>query len=200
MKKIILITLLAFCAQAHAIIVGQIDFAGDFTLNHNYNFNDPAATPFGTFGTQTVQNVSGIFALTVDTGDTLAMNTPFLFGQSAQLEWTPSSPMIWNIGGFVFDTQYLLIAGPDSARGCQGLIDVGVLELFGIFSYWDFTAPPYDIGNFPEDITGPINLQITLDDGRTRPVPDTGSTLAMLGMALCAFGFFSNKRRKVQSL
>jgi hypothetical protein len=27
-------------------------------------------------------------------------------------------------------------------------------------AYWDFRSPPYDIGHFDHDITGPINLQL----------------------------------------
>jgi len=33
---------------------------GDFTLNHFYDFNDPGAQPFGSFGPMAAQSVPGV--------------------------------------------------------------------------------------------------------------------------------------------
>jgi hypothetical protein len=60
--------------------LGQVDLTGNFTLNHHYNFNNPSAFPFGTFGTLTVKDATGIFAPYVGAGDTLGVNTQFMFG------------------------------------------------------------------------------------------------------------------------
>jgi hypothetical protein len=93
-----------------------------------------------------------------------------------RLEPLESSPMIWSIGGFTIDTQKVLITGADFAgRSCNGLTDLSGNGFdpndyppFGAFSFWDFIAPPYDISNFHEDITGPITLKIAVGYDRRR--------------------------------
>jgi hypothetical protein len=191
--------LLCTSARATLIELGRIDFTGNFTLNHNYNFNNPAAFPFGTFGSQTVQTATGIFAATVNGGDTLGMNTPFMYGPISPISWEPSQPMTWNIGGFTIDTQYVLITGADFVgRNCLGLTSLSGNGFdpsnygLGAYSYWNFTAPPYDISNFPTDITGPINLAfiVTYDDGQR--VPEGGATITLLCIAI--FGLVSVHR------
>jgi hypothetical protein len=188
--KILALTLmltLSGIAQANIIELGQINLTGNFTLNHSYDFNHPEASPFGAFGAQTVQNATGIFAPYVSAGDTLGVNTPFM-----------SLPMIWSIGGFTLSTQYFLIVGPDSGRFCFGATDLSGNGFdpndyppFGAFSHWTFTAPPYDISNFDEDVTGPITLQIAAgyDNGH---VPDTATTLGFLAVGL--FGLLCTRR------
>ncbi len=185
-------------AQATIISLGEIDLTGNFTLNHHYDFNNPSAFPFGTFGTLTVQDATGIFAPNVAAGDTLGMNTQFMFGPITQINWDVSSPMIWSIGGFTIDTQHVLITGADFVgRNCFGITDLSGNEFdpsaygLGAFSVWNFRAPPYDIGHFDTDITGPISLQIAVgyDNGH---VPDTGATLGFLAVSL--FGLLCTRR------
>jgi hypothetical protein len=181
--------LLSGVAQATIISLGQINLTGNFTLNHHYNFNNPSAFPFGPFGTLTVQDATGIFAPYVASGDTLGMNTQFMFGPITPINWDVSSPMIWSIGGFTLDTQHVLIKGADSGRNCLGITDLSGNGFdpssygLGAFSRWVFTAPPYDIRHFDTDITGPISLQIAVgyDNGH---VPDTGATLGFLAVSL----------------
>jgi hypothetical protein len=181
--------LLSGIAQANIIELGQINLTGNFTLNHNYDFNHPSAFPFGTFGTLTVENVTGIFGPYVSGGETLGMNTQFMLGPISSVNWDVSSPMIWSIGGFTLDTQHVLITGADSGRNCLGITDLSGNGFdpssygLGAFSRWVFTAPPYDIGHFDTDITGPISLQIAVryDNGH---VPDTGATLGFLAVSL----------------
>jgi hypothetical protein len=107
--------------------------------------------------------------------------------------------MIWSIGGFTINTQKVLVTGADFAgRSCLGITDLSGNGFdpndyppFGAFSFWGFIAPPYDISNFHEDITGPITLKIAVgyDNGH---VPDTGATLSFLTVSL--FGLLCTRR------
>ena len=196
--------LLSGAAQANFIELGYVTLTGNFTLNHKYNFNQPTAFPFGTFGTLTVQNATGIFAPHVSGGDILGMNTPFMFGAI-----TPLDTMIWSIGGYTVNTQDIGITGADSGRTGSGIADLSgngfdpSVYGLGAVTAWSFIAPPYDISNFHMDITGPITLGIGVayDNGH---VPETGATLdlfcvSLLGL-LCARRFVlseSRERRKI---
>jgi hypothetical protein len=116
------------------------------------------------------------------------MNTQFMFGPITPTNWDVSSPMIWSIGGFTIDTQHVLITGADFVgRNCLGItnlsgngFDPSVYGL-GAFSYWNFTAPPYDISHFDTDITGPIRAEAPSDASpvlrdwleHERPEPET---------------------------
>jgi len=172
---------LCVCSGAHArqVVIGEINFSGSFTTNHLYNYNNPASQPYGWFSSpQTVSNVSGTFAPSVQVGDVLAMNTPFVFGPITSVDHLVSSPMIWTIGSFTFDWETILITGPMSHESVGGgLFDVATNP----WTYWEFTAPPHDFGD--PDITGPITLNIItrFEDGH---VPETGTTLLLFGLAL----------------
>src|SRR4029077_446043 len=64
-------TLLCVEARAVPVDLGEISLTGTFTLNHNFNFNNPSAFPFGTFGSLTVQSATGIFGSDVSPGNVL---------------------------------------------------------------------------------------------------------------------------------
>src|SRR4030095_12333807 len=100
--------------------------------------------------------------------------------------------MQWTVGGFTFNTLWDNITGADAGRDCFGITDPNIGHGFNLGAYltpnnprsvgavsWNFTAPPYDISNFPSDITGPINpvIKITYNNG---VVPEGGSTLVLL--------------------
>ena len=109
-------------AHATFIQLGEIDLTGTFTLNHLYDFNNPASQPFGNFSTLTVSSVSGLFIPHVQVGDTLGMNTQFMFGPISPINSDVSSPMIWSIGGFTIDTQQVSITGADFVgRNCLAI-------------------------------------------------------------------------------
>jgi hypothetical protein len=204
MKRILMllaIVLTPLLTQAKIIELGEIDLTGNFTLNHNFDFNNASASPFGTFGTLTAQSATGIFVPYVVSGDTLTMNTPFMYVSSGV---TPvvlpngdvvfgslAAPMQWSIGGFTINTLWDVITGPDSGRNSSGIGDLSgngydpsAYPVYPLLT-WDFTAPPYDINNFPTDITGPINMtiEVAFDNG---VVPETGNSLALLALALTA--------------
>ena len=182
MKTTILI-LLATVSIAHAGKLGDVGFSGDFTLNHLYDFNNPGAQPFGTFSDQTVIWSQGIFTPYIHAGQTVA-------GQEL---WSAGhSPPLFSIGGYTVITEPLMvnINGPDSGRYVFGWSEINGngYHLSPDFSFWTFFAPPYDISDFHEDVTGPIQLQFVAIDA-----PDTGSTLALMGIGLLGMFVFARR-------
>ena len=179
-KTKILILLLALTCSARATFIetGRITFSGDFTLNHLYDFNNQSAQPFGSFGTQTASQVTGIFSPFVQNGNILSGSTAL---------WAlPSGGPVWTIGGFTLTTTFELIGnGPDSARFSFGMLDMtgNGYNQGNDYVHWEFIAPPYDISHFDHNITGPISLLIKVgfDNGH---VPDGGSTVSLLGFGL----------------
>jgi hypothetical protein len=179
--------------------LGEIDFTGDFTLNHNFYFSH-VPPYYGTFGPMTVQSATGIFASYVTSGDTLRMSTPFMFAGSP-----PSVPMVWRIGGFMIDATFTNVTGADF--GGQNVIGVtnlsgngfdpsayGVAPYVGAFSFWDFTAPPYDITNFPSDITGPIT--VAFDVQYVSHIPDGGATFGFLAISTIGLLYVRRQTQK----
>jgi hypothetical protein len=163
-------------ANANIVELGSVNLTGNFTLNHNYDFNHPGAQPFGHFGPMTARDVTGVFLNWAHAGDHLGFRNSNALNTVSQLP-------IWTLGRVLFATTSVLIVGPDISRTCVGLFKVLTPGSVGAppnsYMQWSFTAPGYD----PEhDITGPIILNIVwlYDDGR---VPDGGSTLLMLGIA-----------------
>jgi hypothetical protein len=174
-------------AEANTITLGEIELSGSFTLNPAYNFNQPTAQPFGSFTDLTVIQASGIFTPLMHRGDALLMNTPNVLSPpfTAPLESKPlAGQMVWSIGGYTIDTTWDVITGPDSGRNVLGLFDLSGhhvdhrLQALGAHGFWDFTAPPYDISNFPDPVTGPINLTIhEAFDNNGHGVPKPSSLL-----------------------
>ena len=173
-----IVTVLASRSEAAVIQIGDIVFAGSFSI-------DPVGTqhpilPTFTFGLQTVQSATGIFAPYVSVGDTLAMNSPFV-GDVNPL-------MVWTIGGFSIET-------PSDQVNMVGSTSFGALIFaratltgngfdpfdypFGAFTTWSFMAPPWPNLNVP--VTGPIALRLQVQyDDHIIPVPES-STLLLLG-------------------
>lgn len=188
--KLIILAIVALCttAKANLIEVGSLGFNGGFTLNHNYNFNNPGSNSFGSFtGPMTASSSSGIFAPFVQNGGILAM-------VSNELWTNPSALPSWSIAGFLFSTSSVLITGPDAGRLVSGQFTL-TGNGYSQHGYWSFTAPPYDIGNFHHDIYGMIHMDIRVwfDDGH---VPDNGYTFLMLGSALAVLIVLSWRKAK----
>jgi len=115
-KILILLLALTCFARATFIETGRITLSGDFTLNHLYDFHNQTAQPFGSFGTQTASQVTGIFSPFVQNGNILSGSTAL---------WTlPSGGPVWTIGGFTLTTTFDLISGPDLGRFCFGILDM----------------------------------------------------------------------------
>ena len=169
----VLLSLLALIperAEAKTITLGEIELSGSFTLNPAYNFSEPTAQPFGSFADLTVVQASKRFTPLAGRGDALVMTTPDLLSPAATAlaESKPlAGQMTWSIGGYTIDTTWDGITGADIAgRNVSGLFDLSghhfdrALDALGAFGYWDFTAPPYDISNFTQPVTGPVTLTI----------------------------------------
>jgi len=147
----------------------EIELTGTFTLNPAYNFNQPTLTPFGTFGEMTLVDASGKFSPLLHHGEGLLMVPPVVLSPSF-FETRESKPlagqMLWSIGAYTIDTTWTSITGADFV----GRNVFGEFELSGrqfdhnghaqTLGAWTFTAPPYDISNFTEPVTGPITLTI----------------------------------------
>jgi hypothetical protein len=184
LRKLAAIVALAFAATAHANLVGLVTFTGDFTLNHLYDFNNPGAQPFGSFHIETVSDVTGIFEGHVSAGDVL---------QGAWVLNTVKNLPLFSLNGLQFITSGggVEVNGPDSGRFVWA--DMSIIGVSGFDSaLWRFIAPPYDVGNFHEDITGPINLEFRA----FTPVNDSGSTIVLMGLGLTAT--ILSKRRLVR--
>ena len=174
--KLVLAVVLASVAigKANLIPVGSVTFSGNFTLNHLYDFNHPASQPFGSFSDQTVTQSSGIFSPNIQVGNVLA----------GQALWTVNNLPLFTLGGFTFITTDVGIFGADSGRFVQGIVDLSGHGFPGADQLtWQFTAPPYDITNFNQDITGSITLMF-LAFHETGHVPDAGATLMLWGVGL----------------
>jgi hypothetical protein len=178
--KLIILILLTTVSFAHANLIGQVNFTGEFTLNHLYDFNNPDAQPFGTFSDQTVTIANGIFSPFIHAGQSVTGQTLWVQGHT---------PPLFTIGGFDMITalDQIVINGSDLGGrfvGGWSYLTGNGYEFDPNFSLWTFYAPPYDISNFHEDITGPITLKFWAYNDVDNAVPDSGSTLALMGFGL----------------
>lgn len=167
-------------ASATIIQVGSVSFSGQFTLNHLYDFNHPASQPFGWFSSQTVTGSTGIFASSVNTGDTL--------GGTGAL-WTVGNLPMLTLPGLCFFTTDVLVTGADSGRIVLGTMNVNGVSGF-TFAEWEFIAPPYDIGHFFQDTTGPITLRFvaSYDNGHVPDGGNTATTATLMGIGtMCLY-------------
>jgi VPDSG-CTERM motif len=181
MKTKILILLLALTCSARAnfIQLGELDFTGNFTVNHLYDFNNRGAQPFGWFGTMTVNQVTGMFGQYVQSGYVLSMLNNAV--------WTvPSGYPTWTIGGYTLTITFL---GIYAAGFCVGVVDLSGNGFdpnnyppYGAYSHWEFWSPAWP-PNITEDFTGPIELRFIVGYDN-RHVPDSGSALVIFGAGL----------------
>ena len=162
----------ATMASANLIPLGSVTFTGDFTLNHLYDFNNPTSQPFGWWSDQTVTQANGLFSPHIQSGNVLG-------GQALR---TMNNLPLFTLGAFAFVTTSVGISGADSGRFVQGIVDLsGHGYTGGDFVTWQFTAPPYDITHFENDVTGPITLMF-LAFRETGHVPDAGGTSILLAV------------------
>ena len=191
MKKTtaVIALILASVALVKADQIGKVTFTGNFTLNHLYDFNDRGAQPFGTFSDQTVLSSEGIFSPFIQVGAILPRQTLWTAGNHLPL---------FTIGGFsLLNTLGVGINGPDSGRFVFAevtLVGNGYVQDPDNTILWSFIAPAYDISNFHEEVTGPITLTFSAVHF-VPPVPDTGSTVVLMGVAAGAV-FFLHRRIK----
>jgi hypothetical protein len=115
---ILLVLLLgAVSARANTIQLGSVTFTGEFTLNHNYDFNHPADHPFGWFGPMTAQDVTGVFLKWAHNGEALG------FSNGNALNTVNSLP-VWTLGKVLLSTLSVSITGPDAGRFVFGALSI----------------------------------------------------------------------------
>jgi len=167
-------TLVSSEAQA-AMVNGAITFAGGAKFDTN---SLATATRVNTFKNVKVMSEDGDFAAFVADDDPVAMATPYIF--------TPSTPTpgLWSVGGFTFDlasstvvlqnANFLLISGTGTITGNGFDPTEGT---------WSFTSQsPSANGVFSFSASGDFN-----------PVPDGGSTVALLGLGLTGIWMIHRK-------
>ena len=175
MKKIFLTILAAAvsCGMlATQVKADEIDLAG--TVNYNSGSNLATATSvtkwfdvFGNAGFSTVTLATGVFATTVSAGDQATMATPYQFNPSVPV------PGLWSVGGFTFDLTSSTVVTQNSTF--LNIIGTGTVTGPGGYSAsgtWSFTS------------TGTGGTAIRFGFTASTAVPDGGSAVALLGIAL----------------
>jgi hypothetical protein len=176
MKKLLLIIITFVLATSlHADLIGEISFTGQFTTNHLFDFNNPGAEPIGTFGQQTVSNVSGIFSGHVSTGDILG-GAGVLNAVNGPIFTLPGLTFLTPLGVNISGTN--LVSADTIILGLQLPPDF-------TFAIWMFEAP--GALDSDHDITGPISFSVRAFNPVF--VPDGGNTALIYGCALTGIFF-----------
>ena len=178
-----LISCALFSQQAQAVpmvqVSGHITFAGTVTLNTGSAGTATAVVAGGWHGTDgtgspDVMSRDGDFATFVANG------APVTF---TALQWNFNSgaiPSFWAVGGFTFDLTSSVITSQGGGQG-SGFVTVGGSGFVSgngfssTFGTWSFSTQDPAAGNPPV-------FSFSASSGPT--VPDSGSTVAFLGLAL----------------
>jgi len=163
--------------QANAAFInGGITFSGGAIYD---TMSLATATRVNTFVDVTVESDDGDFASFVNVGDPVTMAQPWIF--------TPSTPTpgLWSVGGFTFDlasstvvlqdSDFLIISGTGTVSG-NGFEPTTMT--------WNFTSQS-------PDANGVFSFSASGNAGGG--VPDGGTTVALLGVALIGLEFLRRK-------
>jgi hypothetical protein len=158
-------------------IDGAITFSGGAVYD---TMSLATATRVSSFTTVTVDSRDGEFASFVNVGDTVTMAEPYIF--------TPSTPTpgLWSVGGFTFDldsstvesqsANFLTISGIGTISG-NGYADTA--------GTWSFTSQSPAANGVFSFSAGSA--------GSGGSVPDGGTTVALLGLALAGIEIVRRK-------
>jgi hypothetical protein len=166
----------AISAQATQIS-GDIDFAGQVTYNSTLL---GSATMVTAWNMATVSGATGDFAPTL--GSTPAFATPYVFN--------PPTPYatLWSVGGFTFELDNSQVIFQDnfllSIRGSGFVSGPGFDKTPGL---WSFSSN-HSNGKSSESFNFSANTTAV-------PTPDSGSTVALLGVAIFTVGALRAKFR-----
>jgi hypothetical protein len=163
-----------FSHQAQATpISGDIQFAGEVQFNtKSLATAARVVTWFDVFhhaGFSSVTSATGDFAAFVSSGDQATMRQPWIFNPS-----TPTNGL-WNVGGFTFDLLTSTIVTQNSGE----LTITGT----GIVSGNGFTPTAMD-WSFTTQSSGGRRRATFSFSANGATVPDGGSAVALLGLAL----------------
>jgi hypothetical protein len=198
MKKIILALLATgfiSCALVSqqvqaATVTGDIDFGGKVAFDTKSLKTATKVVTWSTIppaplmaGFSTVTGVSGDFATYVNVGDAAAMAQPWTF--------SPSTPTLslWSVGGFTFDLASSTIVTQTTTL--LYITGVGTITGNGFDpteGTWSFTSYSYNGSGAPEN-----HFHFFAN---TTAVPDGGSAVALLGIALAGI---EGARRLIRS-
>lgn len=155
-----------------AAIVGEIGFTGatafDTPSLATATKVDIWRDASGTVGFLTVSDVTGSFS-GIALGTDATMATPWVFTPST------ATPGLWSVGGFTFD----LTSATVTLQNASFLDIKGIGTINGQKAAWAFTAQS----------AGGENQTFFTVSANSATVPDSGSTVALLGLALAVIGF-----------
>ncbi|MBA3352719.1 MAG: VPDSG-CTERM sorting domain-containing protein [Blastocatellia bacterium] len=184
MKKLLLTFLTAglacsaFTGQTAqgAMINGAITFSGGAVYD---TASLATAMQVDSFSDVSVQSRDGDFASFVNVGDSVTMAEPWIFTPST------STPMLWSVGGFTYDldsstvvlqnADFLIISGTGTISGNGFEATTGT---------WSFTSQS-------PSANGVFSFSGSSDG--TPGVPDGGTTVALLGVALAGIEIIRRK-------
>jgi VPDSG-CTERM motif len=169
-----LISCALFSQQAQAVtITGTITFGGSVKMNGNANTANTVTAWLNTH----VESASGDFASFVGVNDPATFFAPWVF--------VNATPMLWQAGGFTFD----LDAGATVIQGGGFLNISGTGTITG--NGFDATR-----GTFTFTTQNPGSKGTFSFSAGTNAVPDGGSAVALLGIALAGIEV---ARRKIKA-
>jgi VPDSG-CTERM motif len=169
-----LISLALFSQQAHAVTIsGTITFGGSVKMNGNAN----TATTITAWRNTHVESADGDFASFVGVNSPATFTAPWVF--------VNAMPVLWTAGGFTFS----LNAGATVIQGG------GFLDISG--TGW-ITGNGFDPtrGTFTFTTQSPGSKGTFSFSAGTASVPDSGSAVALLGIALAGI---EAARRKLKA-
>lgn len=155
-------------------ITGAITFAGSAIFD---TASLATATRVNTFQDVSVMSRDGDFTSFVNVDDSVTMAMPWIFSPSTV------TPGLWSVGGFTYDlassmvvlqnANFLLIQGTGTIMGNGFDPTVGT---------WSFTSQSPN-----------ANGVFSFSAGSNSPVPDGGTTVALLGFGLLGLGLLHRK-------
>jgi VPDSG-CTERM motif len=163
-----------FSQQAQAApITGDIQFAGEVAFDTNSLATATrVVTWFDVFhnaGFSSVTSASGDFASFVSSGDQATMGAPWIFNPST------ATPGLWSVGGFTFDLTSSVVVTQNATTL--------VIEGTGIVSGNGFDNTAMDWSFTTQSSGGKTRTTFSFSANGVA-VPDGGSAVALLGLAL----------------
>ncbi|HEX4667622.1 MAG TPA: hypothetical protein VH207_13580 [Chthoniobacterales bacterium] len=149
-----------------SMINGAITFAGGAVYDTT---SLATATRVNTFSDVLVMSRDGDFSGFVNVGDSVTMAMPWIFSPS-----TPT-PALWSVGGFTYDLASSMVVLQNS----DFLIISGTGTISG--NGFDPTEMTWRFTSQEPDANGVFSFSAS---GGTNGVPETGATVALLGIAL----------------